>query len=106
MPDKFQSKRIARWFEAAALGVASLQQDLAAFEALRDGPLARNTSRGPVSVTLRALDAICRAEHSGLLAAEQAEQLSNMLPEIAQCSERLVRLGFRLRPSILEQLEA
>jgi hypothetical protein len=106
MPEKFQAKRIASWFESAALGVASLKRDLAAFEALRDDdPLARNSRRGPVAVTLRALDAICRAKRSGLLSAEQVERLPHMLCEISCCSETLARLGFRLRSNILEQLE-
>lgn len=101
----WELKRIASWFEAAAGGVASLQGDLAAFEALSDGPFAYNPRRGPVAVTLRALDAVCRAKRSGLLSPEQSERLGRMLPEIGRCSETLVRLGFRLRRSISEQLK-
>lgn len=106
MSDKFQTRRIAEWLEAASLGCASLQRDLVAFEALHDGPLAGNTRRGNVAVTLRALDAVCRAKRSGLLSPEQAERLRSALPEFVRCSETLVRLGFRLRPSMLEEFDA
>jgi hypothetical protein len=106
MPNKSETRRIAEWLDVATHGCASLRRDLTAFEALHDGPMAGNPRRGHVAVTLRALDAACRAKRSGRLAPEQVDRLGGALVDIARCSGTLLRLGFRVKPSILEEIDA
>jgi hypothetical protein len=108
MHDKFQQQRIASYLEAATFGVESFQRDLAAAEALDKEEASWFFGRGPIAVTLTTLDAICRAKHSGLLTPEQVDGLSKLLPrvvQIARNSRRLAKLGFRLKPSVLKELE-
>jgi NAD-dependent DNA ligase len=105
MPDKYQQKRIASWFEMATFGVQSF--DLVATEAERKGETSWLYARCRLVGTLRALDTICRAKRSALLSPEQLALLDSLHADIAKitgCADRLAQLGLRLKPSIVAEV--
>jgi hypothetical protein len=107
MPDKYQQKRIASWFEMATFGVQSFERDLVATEAERKGETSWLYARCRLVGTLRALDTICRAKRSALLSPEQLALLDSLHADIAKitgCADRLAQLGLRLKPSIVAEV--